>query len=376
MRILHVLAPGRFGGLERVVTALAEAHAAGGHEVHLGLVLEPDARLSPLFLELDDSGVGLHVCRLAGRAYARERRWAEHLCAELRPDVVHTHGYRADVIDGRAARRQRIATITTVHGFTGGGLRNRIYESIQRRAFRRFDAVVAVSSHLEQELSAAGIRRERLRLIRNGVPPQHRAEGRADARRFFGVGEEAFHVGWVGRLSEEKGADVFIDALAGLKDVSTLRASIVGEGPVEAEARRRVLEHGLADRVRFMGFVEDASRYFPGLDVLVVSSRTEGIPMVLLEAMGMTVPTVVTRVGGVPEVVGPSESLLVPPENPKALAAAIRSCIDEPDATARRARAALQRLAGEFALARWAERYLEVYAGLRGESRTRVRSHA
>ena len=93
---------------------------------------------------------------MPGRAYLRERAAIARLLREVRPDVVHTHGYRPDVLDAGVARGQGIAVVTTVHGFTGGGWKNRVYEWLQCRAFRRFDAVVAVSRPLVGLLERRG----------------------------------------------------------------------------------------------------------------------------------------------------------------------------------------------------------------------------
>src|SRR2546429_211481 len=78
-------------------------------------------------------------------------------CNRLRPTIVHTDGYRPDVVDASVARRRGIPTVTTVHGFTGGGWKNGLYERLQRRAFRRLDAVVAASEPLKAQLTRAGV---------------------------------------------------------------------------------------------------------------------------------------------------------------------------------------------------------------------------
>src|SRR5437879_12795654 len=96
------------------------------------------------------------------RAYWRERRAVAALCRRIRPDVIHTHGYRPDVVDASVARRLGIPVVTTVHGFTGGGWKNRCYEWLQRRAFRRCDAVVAVCRTLVVGLARGGVPRGRL----------------------------------------------------------------------------------------------------------------------------------------------------------------------------------------------------------------------
>jgi len=180
------------------------------------------------------------------------------------------------------------------------------------------------------------------------------------ARRSLGLSLEAFHIGWVGRISHEKGADTLIEALPALTDIN-LHLTLIREGVDHAKLERRVKELELGDRVSFHGEVSSASRLFPAFDLFVLSSRTEGTPITLLEAMHANVPVVATSVGGVPDVVSTEEALLVPANDPAALAFAIREAHDHPaDAAARAARAG-RRLAKDFAAAPWIEAYDKIY---------------
>src|SRR5213592_4457880 len=229
MIILHIVAPAEFGGLERVVHGLACGLRGAGHEVHVAAVLT-GPRPSPSFLTpLDAADVQTHALVLPVRGYLRERRAIAELCRNVRPDVVHTHGYRPDVVDAGVARRQGLPTVTTVHGFTGGGWKNRLYERLQSRAFRRFDAVVAVSHPLVERLRQSGVPTERIHEVPNAwretVPPLDREA----ARHALGIPLRAFAVGWVGRLSHEKGPDVLLDALRHVTDLP-LVVSVVGDG--------------------------------------------------------------------------------------------------------------------------------------------------
>jgi len=120
VRVLHVLAPAEVGGLERVVEALAAGLQARGEEHHVAAVL--DRRLEhPMVRPLRAAGVAVHPLLIPPRAYGVERTAVEALCRQVDPDIVHTHGYRADVMDAPVARRLRIPTVSTVHGFTGRG---------------------------------------------------------------------------------------------------------------------------------------------------------------------------------------------------------------------------------------------------------------
>jgi glycosyltransferase involved in cell wall biosynthesis len=306
--------------------------------------------------------VEARLLEVPDRAYLRERHGVDALCDELSPDVLHTHGYRPDVVDSGVARRRGIPTVSTVHGFIGGTFRGRIYERLQRRAFRRFGAVVAVSKQQVGVLEEAGVPPERIHVVPNavdGVAPLSRGE----ARSRWGIDEDAFHIGWVGRLSLEKGPDVLLDALR-LIDLDGVVSSFVGDGPLMSSLRERARAAGLDDHVRWHGLVPDAAILFPAFDVLVLSSRTEGSPMVLLEAMSMGIPVVAARVGGIPDMVGSLEAVLVPRDDPEALARALSHVRSDRSSAGTRADAARTRFDEDFGFDAWVHRYETIYRTL------------
>jgi glycosyltransferase involved in cell wall biosynthesis len=353
LRIAHVAAPAAFGGLERVVEALAAGQAERGHAVHLVAILDPGAE-PPLLEALRQSGVRVHAVVPPRRAYRCERAEVRSLLARIRPDVVHTHGYRADVLHGGVARSLGIPTVSTVHGFTGGDWKNRLYEAIQARMLRRYDAVAAVSAPLARSLARAPVT-----VIRNAWRPPTPLS-RREARERLDIAEGTFAIGWVGRLSREKGLDLLVEALPHLADLPN-RLVVMGDGPERDGVARRAKDLLVADRIDWRGMVPDAGRWMPAFDAFALSSRTEGTPVTLLEAMAAETPVVATAVGGVPDVVSVAEVLLVPPENPAALAAAIRSVHDAPATAAERAARARLRLETDHAPGPWLDAYHELY---------------
>jgi glycosyltransferase involved in cell wall biosynthesis len=363
LTILHVVAPALVGGLERVVQTMAGGQRMAGHAVHVAAVLSEPHAQHPFVEALTQAGVAVHPLVVPGRAYQRERALLDQLFRQIRPDIVHTHGYRPDVLDAGVARRLGIPTISTVHGFTRHGVRGRFYEWLQRRWWRRFDAVAAVSRAQLDELVRAGLPAERLHLVRNAWSGNGLSMPRLAARARLGVPPAVFHIGWVGRLTREKGADVFVDALRTLADLPMV-VSIIGMGRETGALRAQAATQAPGVDVRWHGLVPDAGSLFSAFDLFVLSSRTEGTPIALFEAMAARVPAVVTAVGGVPDVVSPDEALLVPPENPNALAAAIRSIYMERASAELRAQAALQRLTTQFSAAPWLARYEELYRRL------------
>lgn len=254
--------------------------------------------------------------------------------------------------------------VSTVHGFTGGDWKNRLYERVQVRALRRFDAVVVVSEALRDRLRRGGVAAERLQLIPNawiGSAPMTRME----ARFRLGLPQADVVVGWVGRLSVEKGPDIAVRALAELPREVSL--SFVGEGPERRAAERLAQDLGVGDRIRWHGPMPEAAALLSAFDAVLLSSRTEGTPMVLLEAMAAGVPVAATAVGGIPAALLPGAGRLAEPGSSSALAEAVAAVL-APGTCQAAGGAEVERALGQ-GRARWLERYESVYRSVVGARR-------
>jgi glycosyltransferase involved in cell wall biosynthesis len=290
-----------------------------------------------------------------------ERRALSKLFRRECPDVVHTHGYRIDLLDRRVAAKLGIPTVTTVHGASKtGGLKGALFEWLQRRNYRRFSAVVAVSDPLFAETLADGVPRDRLHLIRNAWGGQRAPLSREEARHRMGVASDEQVVGWVGRLIPVKGADVLIRAAALLpRPCPTI--ALVGYGPELQRLRTLAVEQGVGEAVRFYTDIRDAGRYFSAFDTFALTSRSEGLPIVMLEAMAARTPIVATEVGGLPDALRGGAGWLCPPEDPEALALAIHSSLEDRQEAEQRAERGTQRLEKEFSIGSFLDLYEDVY---------------
>jgi glycosyltransferase involved in cell wall biosynthesis len=361
--VCHILAPGVVGGLETVVAALAAGMARRGHRVRMLPLLEIN-RQCVAFDALQEAGVEVVPIRCPPRSYRAE---VKRVRAELETApgaVAHSHGYHGDLVGFFAGRAAGVPLVATSHGFTGGGFKNRLYEWFDRRALARFDAVVAVSRPLADRLEAGGVAASRIHVVPNAFAAGQGVRlARADARRELGLGPDELVLGWIGRFSREKGPDILLEALALAPEWN---GSLIGCGPLQRDLQRRVEQLGLIERVRWHGVIPEVSRLVGAFDAVVLSSRSEGTPMVLLEAMAAGVPLVVTAVGGVPDVVGPEEAILIPPERPDLLALALRNIRENPGPARARALAAMTRLDQQYSLDPWLDRYEMVYRSCRG----------
>ncbi len=358
---MHLCAPAHVGGLERVVQGLSSAQTRRAHRVAVVAVVEPDADTSAFLDPVREHGVECIRVEAPSRGYLSELRQVGRLLKSWRPDVLHTHGYRSDLLHGGRARGKGVASVTTLHGSSRMGGASHLFEWLQEWALRRFDAVIAVSEPLAESLRARGVSENRIHMVPNAWTPPEGMISADEAHRMLEAPPEQLIIGWVGRLIPVKGCDVFIEGLARMDDGHWV-ARIVGDGPERPRLEALARERGLSDRVRFLGAIPDAARLFRALDLFVLSSRSEGTPMVLLEAMGAGVPVVATSVGGVPSVVEDGVSgWLVAPEAPGELARAMSEAVVDADARSRRAAGGAQHVRRKFDYDSWIHQHDAVY---------------
>jgi glycosyltransferase involved in cell wall biosynthesis len=359
MKIIHLLSPATAGGLERVVQGLSIGQQARGDQVIVAAVVHEPMTSHPFLVPLQRAGIEVRQVLVPHRGYLAERQAIAALCREFGPDVVHSHGYRPDVVDGSAVRKAGVATVSSYHGATRGSWRNRLYENLHFRFLRSFDAVIAVSGPIGEMLAGTGVHTERIHVVPNAWSEIAAPLSREAARATLDLPADARVLGWIGRLSPEKGIDVFVDAVAALNDPS-ITACVIGDGPERTASEARAAAAGVV--VRWCGMLPEAGRLCTAFDVFVLSSRTEGIPISLLEAIAAGIPVVATRVGGVPDVVSENEAWLVPSEQPAVLAEAIRVALADRKDAAHRTACASARLASEFGRDAWLDKHEEVYA--------------
>ncbi len=279
------------------------------------------------------------------------------LLRDRQPDVVHTHSAKAGGVGRLAARRVGVPLVVhTYHGFPfhefQSPLVRNAYVLAERYLSHRTDTVLAVGSAVAVEAIRRGIAKpEQLRttvVTIEGNVIECTPESRAHARARLGLPADTPVVGTVGRLDYQKAPEDFVRAVAKLRHREAL-AVWVGDGPLRGAAEREIERHGLQSRILLVGERKDVPELLPAFDVFAMSSRYEGLPCAVVEAITAGVPVVATAVNAVSDVVLPGETgLLVPPRRPDVLAAAIDYALDQPGAAQVRARRAKQFLGDRF----------------------------
>ena len=342
--IAYILTPIEFGGAERVsLTFLANVDRRR-FRISLAALVRPWEQDSLLLQRLARAGYPItrvpvaRQPRTVGPDRLRLVRCFRRIHAFLKQgafDVVHSHGYFADIMAVPAARMLGIPHMATCHGFIGNDRSLRCYNRMDRLVLRFSSRIIAVSDDIRNELVSCGIRANRLRVIRNAVASRNGtgpdSQVRSAVRYELGIPAHDFVIGYLGRLSPEKGLVHLIDACGLLKRAGVhLKLLLAGEGPQREELLIRAASEGLEDRIVFSGFRSDTERLLQAMDVFVLPSLTEGTPMALLEAMAAGLPAVASAVGGVPDVLEQdTNGLLVRPSSAEDIARAVeRLCRD------------------------------------------------
>ena len=299
--------------------ALHDTASASGH----------DAVLLPWRGRVDATTIGALAAQIGA---ARSRTGT--------PPVVHVHDYKSAFYAWLATRREHHAgmpapLVATLHGWVEGSTALRLYTRLELALLRRFDALVVVSEEQIGRLARAGVPRSRIRHIDNGIDCPTRDEAAAAALRMqLGLSADARVFSAIARLSSEKNLAMLLRSFAPVAarhpDPVLL---LVGDGPErdELEGLARTLE--LGERVRFLGMRHDMPAIHTLTDHLVLPSLTEGMPLVVLEAMACEVPVIASAVGDIPRLLERSaHGRTVPPGDAAALEAALESALAAPRA--------------------------------------------
>lgn len=370
--MLHVLrAP--VGGLFRHVCDLAKAQAAMGHHVGVVCDAEGDAltekRLEALRPHL---ALGLFRVRMS-RAIAPSDVFAFHAIRAhalgLGVDVLHGHGAKGGAYSrlvGASLKRmgRRVASCYTPHGgslhYHPASVQGRIYMAAERYLARSSDALIFESAFSARRYAdQVGSPGCAMQVIPNGLTEDDFVPvcAGADAADFLFVGE----------LRHLKGVDVLIDALAVIAKERPVRAVIVGSGPDAQAFKDRAAAAGLADAIQFPGAMPARQAFAMGR-VLVVPSRAESFPYIVLEAGAAGLPMLATNVGGIPEIVAGTSTALVPPDDVMALAASMRGVLDNPSQASAHASALRAAVAERFTIASMNLAILHLYYGALGQA--------
>ena len=356
IRVCHLVSDDTWGGLEAVVAGLLRAQSQRS-DLRVHLVALNSGRLVRLATEL---GIPVQVAPEAGRNFLALLRDVDSRIAKIRPQILHSHRYKENLLSYLIGPRHSARSIVTLHGEEAPGrpavrLALGLRDFLMHRLAHLVGArLAAVSADLRARFLLSA---ERCVVIPNGVPLP------ALEVRDPGMAPAGLVIGWAGRLVPIKGLTTLLEAFALLPaGLATSRLLLVGDGPDRAVLAALAAQLGIADRVEFAGFLDDPASWLARMDVFALPSLHEGFPVALLEAMAAGLPCVASAAGGIPELDGGCGAVrLVASREAKDWAAALASVLSNPAERAALGARGRERIAGRFSVETVLARYLELY---------------
>ena len=329
---------------------------------------QPGAAETPFQAACREQGIALHCFPQAFNWDMRAFKAVREFVRAEGVDVIQTHGYKENVCGWYLRRTTGKPWLTFVHGTTDENLKVRLYHALDRFVAARADRIVPVSHELMRRRVPTALR-HKVRVVENAIVPRARhvsPDAVAQWRAQHALTQPV--LACVGRLSPEKGQDVLLRAAARLRDMGArFQLALVGDGPWRAELEALVVRLKLVGYVRFVGQQKDMDLVYAATDVLVLPSRKEGMPNVVLEGMLAGLPLVATQVGAVPDMLAAGENgVLVPADDDVALARALRDVLCDAAFARRIGERARASLFPRFSIAQRAHNIEAVYGELTG----------
>ena len=359
MKVLHIISSGGMYGAEAVILNLLRITRDTPNPAALGIFYNTKNPNRQFFDAAMREGFSPQVIQCDSQFDRNTITAIRELAAREQADVIHAHGYKADIYCYLAMRGTPTPLVSTCHTWYDTDVIVTLYGKLDRFILRSYTRIVAVSDEVRQRLLDAGVQPGKIHIVRNGIDLRPFNRPRVSA----GDATRDLVVGLVGRLAWEKGVDLYLAAAAKvLGEFPTARFVAIGEGPDRDKLNAQIDQLGISGRAELLGRREDMPTAYASLDVMVSASRQEGLPMAILEGMASHLPLVATSVGEIPKLIFDQQTgLLVPPDNVDALAAAIVTMLRDSALRDRLSAAARKLVENEYSADRMAADYLRVY---------------
>lgn len=371
LRVLQFITPNGFYGAERWILALA--NNLNRVEVTVDLAVTSEYAGQDLTVaELYPKEAGqVHYCAMGSRFDWRVVSRLAKLVRERQIDIIHTHGYKSDIIGLLAARRAGVSCVSSPHGYpTKAGFKMSLFINAGLMALRRFDAVAPLSEDLVRDMRHFRVPEYKVQFIENGVDLTELTPYRKPLSVPIEAGR-TFQFGYVGQMIPRKGISDMLRAFDWVwQQDSAASLTLVGDGSQRAELEALAKTLPSAQNIHFLGFRSDRLELVKNFDAFLMTSALEGIPRCLMEAMAIGTPVVAYDIPGVDQLIEDRVTgLLCEHGNWKSLAETCIHLKANPEVGGRMAVAARELVDTRFSAERMALQYEDLYRGLLGQSR-------
>lgn len=307
INVLHLRDTNKICGPGKTIIETACRIDKNNFNLTIGLFLLKKEKNNIYYNAAKERGVGIIPIRMFHQFDISTIHRIIRIIKEKNIHILHSHEYKSDIIAFFISRFVKIQIVTTIHGWIENTFKSKVYIEAGKKTLPYFNKVIAVSPKIKSQLLSLGVSERNISLIYNGIVVENYNPGSYPQRLLrtkYNIPDEAILIGNVGRLSQEKGQTQFLLAA---KEVCRQNDKtyfvIIGDGPDYDQLKKTAIQYHIENKVIFTGHVQDVRPFYQDLDIIALTSFTEGFPNVILEALCMNKPVVATDVGGVADIV-------------------------------------------------------------------------
>lgn len=365
LTILQLISSSGFYGAERVVLELSIELNKNGYQSILGCIVN-NAEDRPLLTEKAEAvGLKARCFPSKGKKIGIAILRLKEALKRDRINLIHAHGFKATILGLIAGKQIGVPIIVTGHLWTRENRRLKCYAWLEARFMKLADRVIAVSESVKLDMIEMGLRQSRIIVVHNGISLNEYSPTTSghELRHRLGLDSHTKLIGTLARIVHSKGIKYLIDAgFKVIKNDPKIEMLIAGDGQMAKEMIDYVRSVGLASKIHFVGFQPESFELLKILDVFVLPSLAEGLPMTILEAMAVGTPVIATSVGGTPEIILHLENgVLVKPRDSLGLGTAIEMILNNTKLTKKIVTNAKVTVEKYFSTPTMANKYISIY---------------
>jgi len=364
VNVLQFITPVGFYGAEMWILALAKALDPKKIYCQLSVTKESEDQHLEIYNRFKSLGLDARQIKMNGRFDPRVIVELSRLIKKNKVDIIHTHGYKSDILGLIAARLSGIKAVSTPHGFENvKDVKLQFFIRLGCYALRKFDYVAPLSDELKSDMYRIRVNANKIRLIRNGVDLEEIESERKKHSSSIFVDPDENKIGYVGQMAYRKNIGDLIKAFNLLyKECQDIRLILVGDGPMRGELEQQARSMAASSKIDFLGYRKDRLQILKELDLFCMTSSLEGIPRCMMEAMAMEIPVAAYNIPGVDKlIITEKTGLMVDFGHVEALKESWKRLLFDKDLSAQIAGNGRKYVIENFSAKRMADEYMNLY---------------